>query len=52
MSNVFISVFGVNQDIVYKYHLKIAQIGPENFIHKIHKSHGGIVRSKGIMVNS
>jgi len=39
---VFISVFGVNPDIVYEYHLKLAQIGYENSIRKIHKGHGGI----------
>lgn len=46
MGNVLISVFGVNQDIVYEYHLKLAQIGSENSNHKIHKGRGGIGQAK------
>jgi len=46
MSNVFVSIFGVNQDIVYEYHLKLAQIGTENSIHKIYKGYGGICQVK------
>jgi len=42
MGNVFISIFGVSQDIVYEYSLKLAQIGSENSIHKNYKCHGGI----------
>jgi len=46
MGNVFISVFGVNQDIIYKYHHKLIQIGFENSICKIHKGCGGIGQVK------
>jgi len=46
MGNVLFSIFEVNQDIVYEYHLKLAKIGSENSKHKIHKSHKGISQAK------
>ena len=42
MDNVFIYGFGVIQEILYKYHHELVQIGYENSIHKIHEGRGGI----------
>jgi len=43
---VFVSIFGLNQDIVYKYHHKLVPIGSKNSIHKIHKGRRGIDQAK------
>ena len=39
IGNVFVSIFGVNKDIIFKYH---DQLGYENAIHKIHEGRRGI----------
>ena len=46
VSNMFNSVFGVNKDIVHKYHHKLAQMESGNSFHKIHKGREGIAQFK------
>ena len=46
MGDVFVSVFGSNKDIIYKYHHKLVQIGSENSIHMIHEDRRGIGQAK------
>ena len=50
MGKVFVFVFGVNKDIIYKYHHKFVQIVSKNSIHKIHEGRGGIDEAKSITV--
>ena len=47
MSSVFVLVLRVYQYVIYKHHHKLVQVGFENSIHKIHKSHRGIGQAKG-----
>jgi len=42
MSSLFISTFGVCQDVIYKHHQKLVSVGSENSIYKIHKGYWGI----------
>ena len=46
IGNLFVSIFGVIQDILYKYHHKRVHIGSENSIHMIHEGCRGIGQAK------
>jgi len=43
---MFISILGVYQNVIYKHHHKLVQVGSEKSIDKIHKSYKGIGEAK------
>ena len=47
ISNVFVSMFGVYQDAVYRHYHTLVQIGSKNSIHMIYKGGGAMGQAKG-----
>jgi len=46
MTNIFVSILGVYQNVMDKHHYKLVQIGFETLIDRIHRGYGSIGQAK------